>query len=66
MAKLTFSPTSDPDSLDVRREGKPKVIGFLQWHSDREPHFIQWDGNGSSLTIGEMQQIVEQYKSRRS
>ncbi len=63
MARLTFSATSDDFALDVRREGSATVIGFLQWHRGREPHFIQWTGDGCSLTIDEMEQIVEEYKT---
>lgn len=65
MARLTFNRTSDDHSLDVRREGSFKVIGFLQWHAGKPPHFVSWNGDGSSLDLDEMQQIIDKYNNGR-
>lgn len=57
---LSFNHSADPKSLDIVRKDKP--IGFLQWHSEREPRVILFD-TFSSLSIEEMQQCINRLKN---
>jgi len=51
---LTFRPTMDPHSMDVRCEGVS--IGYIAWHLTPAFHLTN---TNSPITLDEMKQIVE-------
>jgi hypothetical protein len=57
---ITFGVDMDPHSLTLDQNGKR--IGFLQWHPGKEPHIITWTGPGTSLTLSELESLVERLK----
>lgn len=59
---LEFRPTMDPHSLDVLRRGR--LVGMIQWHTEREPRFVARHGFESAqvapeFTPSELREIAE-------
>jgi hypothetical protein len=58
---LTFASTSDPYSLDVRRDGR--FVGDLLWHPANPPQFRPMCAMADCyLTLDEMKQLLTEYE----
>ena len=52
----------DSHSLEIKRNGKH--VGYIQWHTNREPH-ISLTQAFEYLTLNELERVLEQYKAHR-
>lgn len=59
---ITTESGMDSHSLEIKREGTH--VGYIQWHTGREPHII-FSQAFNYLTLAELQQVLDQYKAHR-
>ena len=64
---IVFDESMDRYSLDIRRilnsDDKPKAVGFLQWHPERQPRIIIRD-SVQYLTLAELETCVAELRRR--
>jgi hypothetical protein len=65
---LEFRKTMDDRAMDVYRcepHAKQQHIGSIQWHPDKVPRFVWCVGTALEVTLGEMKEIIEAFKTYR-